>query len=318
MKAGHHETVIGTVTETVIETVIEMFECDFRHSAQNATQRLYLRKRTGRETVMSDEFDRYAVYWVPKRADALARFGVRWTGWCAEQGEFRPRSDFSRFSFDVAAVTRQLRRHGLHAVIKAPFRLGTGRSRFTLEHILGDLIENCVSFQLPRLHLAVVDGCVALVPRQNCSALSNMVARLGDAVAPLDATIPANGFAEAAAPPPGPEAIAIDDAESLVQMPASAAHRFHMPLTDQLGLELAFRVMGELRPLLEPMLEAPRRLDDIALMGDPGQGRPLRVLQRYDLSDTSLRKVSGAMPCHGPHVLVPMLDEGFVKSNVAI
>jgi hypothetical protein len=66
------------------------------------------------------------------------------------------------------------------------------------------------------------------------------------------------------------------------------------------------------------MLEAPRRLDDIALMGDPGQGRPLRVLQRYDLSDTSLRKVSGAMPCHGPHVLVPMLDEGFVKSNVAI
>jgi hypothetical protein len=267
---------------------------------------------------MSDEFEKYAVYWVPKRTDALARFGVFWTGWCAEQGEFRARGEFGSFSFDVAAVTRQLRRHGLHAVIKAPFRLGTRRSRFTLEHTLADLIEDSVSFRLPRLHLAVVDGCVALVPRQNCTALGNIVACIEEAIAPLDTAAPSNGFAEAAMPSTAPEGIVYEEAKAVVQLPAADAHRFHMPLTDQLGLELAFRVMEELQPLLEPMLDDPRALDDIALMGDPGQGRPLRVLQRYDLRDTPLCKASRALPCHGPHVLVPMHDERFTKTKVAI
>ena len=59
-------------------------------------------------------------------------------------------------------------------------------------------------------------------------------------------------------------------------------------------------------------------LDDIALMGDPGQDRPLRVLQRYDLCDTPQRRTSSALPCHGPHVLVPMHDDGFTKTNIAI
>jgi hypothetical protein len=267
---------------------------------------------------MSDEFEKYAVYWVPKRTDPLARFGVCWTGWCAEQGEFRARSEFGSFSFDVAAITRRLRRHGLHAVIKAPFRLGTGRSRFTLEHVLGQLVDDSVSFQLPRLELAVVDGRVALVPRQNCPALSDMVASIGDAVAPLDAAGSANGFAESAVLSPALEGIVVEDAEPLVQLPAADTHRFHMPLTDPLGIELAFKVMAELKPLLEPMLDDPRALDDIALMGDPGQGRPLRVLQRYDLSDTPRRQTSRAMPCQGPHVLVPMLDDRFAKSKIAI
>lgn len=267
---------------------------------------------------MSDEFEKYAVYWVPKRHDPLARFGVSWTGWCAEQGEPRPRGKFGGFSFDVAAVTRELRRHGLHAVIKAPFRLGSGRSRFTLEHILSGLIEDSVSFALPRFHLAVVDGRVALVPRQNCRALSNIVARIGDAVTPLEAAAPVSGFGEAPAPSPAPGGIVIEDVDALVQLPAADAHRFHVPLTDQLGLELAFKVKSELKPLLEPMLDEPRELGDIALMADPGQQRTLRVLQRYDLCGSPRRQASSALPCHGPHVLVPMLDDRFVKSNIAI
>ena len=267
---------------------------------------------------MSDEFEKYAVYWVPKRADALARFGVCWTGWCAEQGEHRTRGAFRNLSFSVPAVTRHSRRHGLHATVKGPFRLGTGRSRFSLEHILGQLIEDSVAFQLPRLRLAVVDGCVALVPRQNCSALGNLVAQISDALAPLDAATPANGFAEAAVVTLATDSIVAEDAEPLVQLPASDAHRFHMPLTDPLGLETAFKVKEELEPVLEPILDEPRQLTDIALMGDPGQGRPLRVLERYDLRDWPLREASSALPCHGPNVLVSMVSGRFVKSDIAV
>jgi len=270
---------------------------------------------------MSDEFAKYAVYWVPKSPDALAQFGVAWTGWCAERGEHRARGEFFDIAVDIPAITRQVWRHGSHAVVKAPFRLRAGRSRFSVEHALERVIDRTVAFRLPHLRLAVIGGSVALVPDQSCSALDDLVAGVGEAMAPLDAAThdlaaPANGFAEAQAP--APVGITGEDIDSLVQLPAADAHRFHMPLTDQLGLEIAFEVMAELQPLLEPMLGAARRLHDVALMGDPGGGRPLRVLQRYDLSATPLQRASSAMPCQGPHVLVPTLGDRMTETDIAV
>ena len=264
---------------------------------------------------MSGEFEKYAVYWVPKHADALARFGVSWTGWCAERGEHRPRGEFPGVSAAVPAITRQVWRHGFHAIIKAPFRLQAERSRFSVERAVEQVIDESVAFRLPRLRLAVIGGSVAaLVPHQSCAALGALVARVGDAMAPLGAAEPANGFAEA----PAPDGIVIEDAEPLVQLPAAEAHRFHMPLTDRLPLEVAFQVMEELQPLLEPMMGETRRLHDVALMGDPGEGRPLRVLQRYDLRETPQRRGANPMPCHGPYVLAPMLSDPMAAKDIAI
>ncbi len=275
---------------------------------------------------MSGEFEKYAVYWVPKSSDALARFGVSWTGWCAERGEHRTRGEFPGVSVDIPAITRQVWRHGFHAIIKAPFRLRAGRGRFSVEHALDQVIDEIVAFRLPRLRLAVIGGSVAaLVPHQNCAALGALVDRVGEAMAPLDAAprdqaAPTNGFAEAQAPAPNGimPGITGEDVESLVQLPVAEAHRFHMPLTDPLSLEIAFEVMEELRPLLEPMLGEPRRLHDVALMGDPGEGRPLRVLQRYDLSDTPVRRGANPLPCHGPKVLVPTLGTPIAATDIAI
>ena len=275
---------------------------------------------------MSDEFERYAVYWVPKLADPLANFGASWTGWCAEQGEPRARGTFRDIAFDIPAITRQICRHGLHAVVKAPFHLGTGRSRFSLEHFLDQLVEDSVAFPLPRLHLAVVDGSVALVPSKSSTALDALIARIDDALVPLEAASAINCFAEAPANAPGADAPGIATrtnansgiADQLVQLPVALAHRFHIPLTDRLGLETAFEVLQQLQPLLEPILDEPRRMHDLALMGDPGGGRPLRVLQRYELCETPLHTASGAMPCHGPHVLVPMPGEAFANAEAAI
>ena len=273
---------------------------------------------------MSNEFEKYAVYWVPRYPDALARFGAAWTGWCAEQGEPRSGGMPHNLSFDIPTITRQVWRHGFHAVINAPFRLGAGRSLFSVEHVLGLLAEDNVAIKLPRLRLAVVDGCVALVPGENCTKLGNLVARVGAAIAPLDAAAPANGFAGVSpensdasrAPVPGGDAT--EDHDTVIQLPIVDAHRFHMPLTDQLGVEMAFRVKKELEPVLEPMLDEPRRLQDLALMGDPGQGRPLRVLQRYDLRETPMRRASHALPCYGPNVLVSTRSNPLTKAEIAL
>ena len=268
---------------------------------------------------MAGEFEKYAVYWVPKSADALARFGVSWTGWCAEQGAHRPRGAFPGIDLDVPAITRQLWRHGFHAVVKAPFRPQAGRGRFSVEHALERVIYQLVAFRLPRLALAVLGGSVvALLPHRACAALDELVTRVGEAMAPLDAETPASGCAEAPAPSGIAAGITGGDGGALVQLPAAEAHRFHIPLTDRLPLETAFRVMEALQPLLEPMIGEPRRLHDVALMGDPGEGRPLRVLQRYDLSETPVRRGANPLPCHGPHLLAPMLTDPTALADAAI
>ena len=265
---------------------------------------------------MSDDFEKYAVYWVPKRTDALARFGASWTGWCAEQGERRVRGAFSGLAFDTTAIIQHARSHGFHAVVKAPFHLGADLSFFALEHVLGLLVEESVAFQMPRLRLAVVDRCVALVPSQVSPELNELVARIGNALGQLSE--PANGFTAAQAVAPAPYGNDVGSVDSVVKFPTAATHRFHMPLTDPIGPERALEVMDKLQPVLEPILQEPRQVQNLALMGDPGEGRPLRILQRYDLRDWPQRNTSGAMPCQGRTVLVANLNDPMVNAEIAI
>ena len=274
---------------------------------------------------MCNEFERYAVYWVPRWPDPLARFGTAWTGWCAERGEVRPRGSFPEIAVDreadaagtveLAAVSRKLWRHGLHGVIRAPFALAPGRSQFSVEHVLDDLAEALASVPLPRLEVAVVEGRVALEPAKSASALSALVAEVVDGLEPLAARAEthdgADGFAEA------PVQLAGGGAE-LLPFPNVRAARFHVPLTDALPIGRAHALRDALAPVLAPMLGAPRRLSELALMGDPGGGRPLRVLERYALREWPHRRVAAALPCQGPDVLAPMPEARRSKADAAV
>ena len=70
--------------------------------------------------------------------------------------------------------------------------------------------------------------------------------------------------------------------------------------------------------IVAPMLSARRQISDLALMGDPGGGRPLRVLERYELRDWPLRRSAGALPCHGPRVLAPMPETRRHEADAAV
>lgn len=258
---------------------------------------------------MFDDFQRYAVYWVPRRPDPLGPFGDAWTGWCAEYGEHRPRSDFP----DLPAFTRHLCRHGLHGVIRAPFSLAPGRSLFAVEAALDEIAEETVALQLPRLELAVVEGRVALVPARGSDALATLVTRVSEAIAPLakpDRSSRCNGVAD------GPPPVVTDD--SVVPFRPGEAHRFHLPLTDPQPLEQAHALMAALAPIVEPLLGTARRLSMISLMGDPGGGRPLRALENYSLLDSPLRPGARALPSHGPQVLAPMPGKVRRKTDLAV
>jgi len=261
---------------------------------------------------MVDEFDRYAVYWVPERSDALARFGCSWSGWCPDQGEHRRREGLASFPFDVTRLTARLWRHGFHGVIKAPFALAGSGDRWVVEREVEELAEELAPFTMPGLQVAVVDGRVALVPETSCPSLPALVGRVERALAAV---------ADVAAPMasrPAAVAAAASERGRIIQLPAPALYRFHVPLTDRLEVDEAFAVARALDPVLRPLLARTRRLRDLALMGDPGDGRPLRVLRRYELCGAGLRGIASALPTHGPQMLAPGLNDRALEADIAI
>jgi hypothetical protein len=263
---------------------------------------------------MSSDFEKYAVYWMPDTRDSLARFGCAWTGWCADEGHHGDRSRFGDLAVDIPAITRSTGRYGLLAPIKAPFRLAPGCSDFALQRTLRELSETAAGFPLPRLRLAVIDGRVALVPRRAEPAVGQLLDGICDGLARLDATAPERGFADA-----GPqEEFTVSESGPVVQLPTAEQHRFNMPLTDRLELDVAFRVLRELQSHLAPIMEEPRVVHDVALVGDPGGGRKVRILQRFELRRASVRHVSDAMACSGPHMLAPHFGERVAASDIAV
>lgn len=266
---------------------------------------------------MPDEFERYAVYWVPGRSDGLARFGASWMGWCAERGEIRPRPVDFDHAAEMLRYTRDVSRHGLHGVVSAPFVLGQGRSRWSVERALQAVADRLPSFTLPRLEFAMVDGRVSLAPVQsdtaNCAALDDAVARVAAAIAPLT---DADGILADSLS--GRSQRMVTGGDTLGQRPATSAHRFHVPLTDRPDLRIAFRIIEQLKPRVEPLLGEVRRFTDLALMGDPGGGRPLRVLQRFELSELPARQTVAALACMGRQTLVPTPSDSLAGAGIAI
>lgn len=233
---------------------------------------------------MATDYERYAIYWVPASASRLGTFGAGWTGWCAEAGTHCPRPGLRGLPQPLPRLTADLSRHGLHGVLRAPFRLGSGRSQWALERAVQLLADETPTIILPGLRMAVVGGRVALVPEPAVPALNRLVARIGRTLLSLGGdTVLRPGMAEApscfdGAGATSPEALRAED------LPVIDAHRFHVPLTDRVPLGTAYAVVAHLRPVLAPILAQRLVLGDLALVGDPGGERPWRVIDRYPLA----------------------------------
>lgn len=254
---------------------------------------------------MVGDFERYAVYWVPRRPDSLSRFGCAWMGWCPELAEHRERDAIPAA---MQPLTAKIWRHGFHGVVKAPFRPVVPAERWVIDRELQDLAESFEGFAMPRLQVELVDNRVVLAPACHSAALTELLARVEQALAPVADLVDLPRMRRAAA---------ADSSGHVVQHPA-ARSRFRVPLTDRLAPGLAQDAAETLKPLLAPHLDQDRRLSDLALMGDPGDGRPLRVLTRYELRSSPPRQASAAaLPAHGPQVLAPEFSEA-IEAEIAI
>ena len=116
---------------------------------------------------------RCAVYWVPCRGHPLWRAGCEWLGRDPEM---------PRIPVRLAApheLTREPRRYGFHATLKAPMRLRDGARIDTFTMALTALAATLEPFAMPTLEVRWLDNFLALRPAQDVAA-DHALRRLAD------------------------------------------------------------------------------------------------------------------------------------------
>lgn len=226
--------------------------------------------------------DRYAVYYAPPEASALARFGAAWLGWDPAAGTSVAHPDAPPLSgAEITRVTEFPRRFGFHGTLKAPFRLADGRGYDDLKSALAALAATLRPIAMPGLALSRLGRFVALTPTGNEAALAELATRLVvdlDALrAPLD-----DGELDrrrhAGLTPRQDELLRLWGYPYVLE-----EFRFHLTLTGALAPADGERAMTALRPLVAAFEEEPFEIEEVCLFADPGGGGPFRLLDRLAL-----------------------------------
>jgi hypothetical protein len=221
-------------------------------------------------------FERYAIYWAPKRDSALAEFGDAWFG----RGEASARNTHGLDSALVERATGGPSRYGLHGTVKAPFRLRTGCTR---DDLCGELFAFCARRRRVicgnlRLHrFARYLALIPEVPRADLEWLaSECVTHFDRFRAPLTPEERARRSGDLPA------------RESLLLEQFGYPHIFerfffHITLAGPLDENELKRVEDAIAPALEAFTRYAFRFEELCIFGDPGGGAPFSISSRASL-----------------------------------
>jgi putative phosphonate metabolism protein len=182
------------------------------------------------------DYPRYAIYYVPAPASDLDRFGAQLLGYDAYKGEDLTFPDnILKQAPDWRDLTRDPRKYGFHATLKAPMSLADGKSEV-------ELLAACAAFAatpraIPVIRPVVgsIEGFIALVPVERPSELIRLAA---DCVSEFDSF--RAPLSEADRARRNPSQLTPAQREHLDRWGYPYVmddFRFHMTLTGRLGAE---------------------------------------------------------------------------------
>jgi len=130
-------------------------------------------------------YPRYAIYYVPEPGSGFDRFGTELLGWNATTGEDLAFPDgILQVAPDWRELTRDPRKYGFHATLKAPHSLAPGKTE-------AELLAACEAFAstsrpIPVIRPVVgsISGFIAVVPAGPSAELERLAA---DCVREFDA-----------------------------------------------------------------------------------------------------------------------------------
>lgn len=230
----------------------------------------------------SEGMPRYALYWAPPAQSEFAERGAAWLGRDAEWGKQIPRPALAGFDPDyLDAVTAAPRRYGLHATLKPPFQLASGRSLAELEAEIHRFAVAQTPVKASILQIAQVDRFLALIPATPSAAI-NALAQ--DCVEHFD---------RFRFPPSDAE---LKRRRSARLTPAQEVNlqrwgypyvkddfRFHITLTGRLEPSAAERLIPALKAYFAPVMSEPFEAHEIALFVESTPGASFRLLRRFRL-----------------------------------
>lgn len=221
---------------------------------------------------------RYGVYWAPATTSLWWAWGAHWLGRDEAHDIALPQPSVNGFgAAELADVTAAARRYGLHATLKAPFRLAEGIDVHQVWQRLRALAATQSAIALGPLQVSEIDGFLALVSKPLPDAVRVLADRC---VIELDALRAPTSAADLARR----RADQLDmRAQELVQRYGydRVLERFvwHVTLSDRLDA----RRLALLRAHVEPEVaglnaQAPAVLDRLCLFVEPSPGAALRRL----------------------------------------
>lgn len=226
---------------------------------------------------------RYAIYYAAAAGSALDRFGAGLLGYDALVGEELAFPDgIEQFLPDWREMTRDPRKYGFHATLKAPMALADGKTE-------AELLAACDSFARSPRAIPVIKPVVneigdfiAAVPSQRCAELEQLAA---DTVSAFD------GFRAPLTPADRarrrPEQLTPRQRDYLDRWGypyVMEEFRFHMTLTGRLPDERRGTVLAELRRRFAAIELAELAIDTIAVFRQQNAKSPFRIVQRYELT----------------------------------
>ncbi len=220
---------------------------------------------------MSRTFQRYAIYWTPEPESELAKFGASWLANSYE---------IPGLPFNLAArATKTPARYGLHATLKAPFRLRADASEADLQAALDNF---CTMRRAP------LGGCLKLSRFQGYLGLV-----LASRKAEIDwlAAQCVTQFDSFRAP------LSEDDRDrresgNWVEQEATffaefgypyvlSSFEFHVTLAGPLNDEEIELVERVLAPHVAPFTGHPLKIDSLSLLGEPHGGGSFQPISRH-------------------------------------
>ena len=211
-------------------------------------------------------FERYAVFFTP--IGPLTAWGSAWLGWDSAKGRCVPNPNGT--GVDLAWITAAPRKYGLHATLKAPFRLAQGASLEQLQQAATKFASQYAAFDIGAMELRHDSGFVALRPKSTPKKLRDFAASTVKAFDPFRAPLTDTDITH--------RRKALLTARQDQQMLDWGYpfifddFHFHLTLSGSLPQPQAAAVIAALTPDLEPMMPTPFVIDAITLMGQDSDG----------------------------------------------
>ena len=217
-------------------------------------------------------FERYAIYFAPRKGTALAALGERWLGLDSSTGDKQPMPN---------PWVSAPRRYGFHATLKAPMQLARG---VTLPDLLDAVAK--LSLILHPVELGTMSPCrlgsfLALMPnRSSYPYIANLAWSCVRSLDHLRAPLTPEDISRRAG-------LSEAEMQNLLQWGypyVSDQFRFHMTLTSSLQDEDITRAEKAFLGIAGDALDEPVMVDALRVFGDPGAPETFRLIERFDLT----------------------------------